>query len=223
MIFVGNGCVKRIYVILCFVLLLLGSTVRLMSGTPLLFTRLVYASGKRARSPGTRTPEDTVKSFYLYIDSGEYERAYGVILEPDWRVTPDRVSYNEEIIPRSDGFQRWTGEDEFVQRSIFEIGRGGTGITLNSLEAVIVEELNPQAYGERFRLRDLTAAYRVEVSGNILGACSIFSWRNELVVLQVDSGYRVLLSGTKRSGSFYHHSWFSGYKRIGTIRAGGGS
>ena len=55
-------------------------------------------------------------------------------------------------------------------------------------------------YSRTFDIDDLRSAYRVEAYGNILGACSIFSWRKELTVLQVGRRFRVLLSGTEDTG-----------------------
>ena len=51
--------------------LVLGIFLRLASGHPLLSASLTYSPGTRNILPGTATPEDTARSFYIFIDEGE--------------------------------------------------------------------------------------------------------------------------------------------------------
>jgi hypothetical protein len=179
-------------------------------------TTLIYSPGEKVRYPGSRTPGDTATSFYLSIDNGDYEQAYSLILEPRW--TEEPASYREAVLVEDNVFQGWTDEEGFLRRLKFEIGPKGSGITLTSVQAHVVEELEIDTYFNAFDIAGLHSACKVEVQGNILGACSVFSWRKELTVLRIGRRYRVLLDGTKEADSFYYQSWFSGFEKIGDIR-----
>lgn len=199
-------------------LILVGVALRALSGHEIVLTTLIYSPSEKVRYPGSRTPEDTVKSFYLSIDNGDYERAYSLILEPRW--TEEPASYREAVVVEENIFRGWTEEEEFLRRLKYEIGIKGSGITLNSINAHMVEELEADTYFNAFDIAGLRSTFGVEVHGNILGACSIFSWRKELTVLQIGRRYRVLLDGTKEADSFYYQSWFTGFEKIGDIRGG---
>lgn len=199
-------------------LILVGVALRALSGNEIVLTTLIYSPSEKVRYPGSRTPEDTVKSFYLSIDNGDYERAYSLILEPRW--TEEPASYREAVVVEDNIFRGWTEEEEFLRRLKYENGIKGSGITLNSVNAHVVEELEAGPYFNAFDIAGLRSAFGVEVHGNILGACSIFSWRKELTVLQIGRRYRVLLDGTKEADSFYYQSWFTGFEKIGDIRGG---
>lgn len=199
-------------------LILVGVALRALSGHEIVLTTLIYSPSEKVRYPGSRTPEDTVKSFYLSIDNGDYERAYSLILEPRW--TEEPASYREAVVVEENIFRGWTEEEEFLRRLKYEIGIKGSGITLNSINAHVVEELEADTYFNAFDIAGLRSTFGVEVHGNILGACSIFSWRKELTVLQIGRRYRVLLDGTKEADSFYYQSWFTGFEKIGDIRGG---
>jgi hypothetical protein len=199
-------------------LILVGVALRALSGHEILLTTLIYSPSEKVRYPGSRTPEDTVTSFYLSIDNGDYERAYSLILEPRWTEKP--ASYREAVVVEGNMFRGWTEEEEFLSRLKSEIGIKGSGITMNSVNTHLVEELEVDTYFNTFDIAGLRSAYKVEVQGNILGACSIFSWRKELIVLQIGRKYRVLMDGTKEADNFYYQSWFTGFKKIGDIRGG---
>jgi hypothetical protein len=209
---------NRVIIIIFLSLILLGVLMRALSGGSILFSTLIYSPGQKMRYPGSRTPEDTVKSFYLSIDNGDYERSYSLILEPDWTEAP--VSYRDAVEAGVMDFTGWTPEEEFVGRLRFEIGPQRSGITLHSVDARVVNEVEVNTYARTFGIQDLRSAYRVEASGNILGACSLFRWRKELTVLQVGRRYRVLLSGTKEPNSYSYQTWFAGFEKVGDIRAG---
>ena len=209
---------NRGIIIIFLSLIVFGVFMRALSGGSILLSTLIYSPGQKIRYPGSRTPEDTVKSFYLSVDYGDYERSYSLILEPDWTDGP--VSYREAVEAGNMEFTGWVPEEEFVGRLRFEIGPKGSGITLHSVDAQVVDEFEVDTYSSTFGIDDLRSAYRVEAHGNILGACSIYSWKKELTVLQVGRRYRVLLSGTKERNSHYYQSWFAGFERIGDIRPG---
>jgi hypothetical protein len=205
--------------------LLLGVGVMLRGAgeVPVVFTALIYRPGLRVEYPGTRTAESAAKTFYLAVDNGDYGKAYGIILEPDWSGGEGPAPFREAVEARSGPIPCWTPEEEFLRRMEDELGTGGTGITLQSVEARVLEERDPLEYGDIPGVHDIRNCYRVEASGNILGACSIFTWKKELVVLQFGKGYRLLLSGTKNENGYYYQTWFSDFERVGTIRGQSGS
>jgi hypothetical protein len=102
----------------------------------------------------------------------------------------------------------------------YEIGPGGTGIKLNSVQAEVLQSLNAEPYAKSFDLGGIRSAYSVHARGSMLGACSIFSWKKQLTVLQVGRRYRIFLDGSKEENSFYYQSWFAGVEKIGDLRSG---
>jgi len=211
-----NG--STITIVVFAAVLVAGAALRALSGHEIVLTSLIYAPDEKVRYPGSRTPEDTATSFYLSIDNGDYERAYGLILEPRW--TDEPASYSDAVAAEDSLFLGWTEEEEFLRRLKFEIGPGGSGIKLNSVHAYVVEELEAGPYSEAFDISGLRSAFRVKVQGSILGACSIFSWKKELTVMQIGRHYRVFLDGSKEANSFYYQSWFTEFEKIGDLRGG---
>jgi len=197
--------------------LLFGTALRVLSGHEILLSSLIYAPSVKVRYPGSRTPEDIAVSFYLSIDNGDYERAYELILEPRWTDAP--ASYRDAVEAENRQFKGWTEEREFLKRMRHEIGPGGSGIKLNSVRAHVLYELDPDLYARAFGISGLRSAYSVNVEGSILGACSIFSWKKELTVLQMGRRYKVFLDGGKEANSFYYQSWFAEFEKIGDLRS----
>jgi hypothetical protein len=210
---------RSIFIVVVFAaILVLGGALRALSGHGIVFTSLIYAPSEKIRYPGSRTPEDTAVSFYLSIDSGDYERAYGLILEPKW--TQEPASYGDAVSPENATFLGWTEEEEFLRRLKLEVGPGGSGIKLNGVHALVLREIEGDHVANAFNISGLRSAYMVNVQGSILGACSIFSWKKELTVLQIGRHYRVFLDGGKEENSFYYQSWFTGFEKIGDLRGG---
>ena len=203
---------------LCAVVLLIGVAFRALSGHHILLTSLVYAPPERIHYPGSRTPEDTVTSFYLSIDKGDYETAFELVLEAKW--TEEAASYRDAVVIEDAVFFGWTGKQEFLNRLNYEIGPGGSGIKLNSVHAELAEAIDFDPYARAFDVKGLRSAFKVHARGSMLGACSIFSWQKELTVLQLGRKYRVFLDGGKDENSLYYQSWFADIEKIGDLRAG---
>ena len=218
-----------------------GAAVRLLSGTPLLQTDLVYsgiAPSGRQGLPGTRTPGDAALTFYLALDRGDYTRAYNTAIEPDWTGGRGDVSLSEEVRRDPAAFSGWTLKERFVERCTKELGPDGSGIRLNNIVLENSEELPQETLGEGlpvfrkptsalsgdrgfplpFRLEKGAKVFRVKVSGHILGACSIFRWEKTLVAVQQGRDYRVLLDGTKEPRNYFYQSWFANILRYKNLR-----
>ena len=187
------------------ILLAGGAFLRLLSGNPLVQTDLTYSAVKKEKLPGTRTPENTVRSFYLFIDNGSYGKAWNIILEPDWTEGESSVSYLEDVKGDPEGITKWTGKHEFVNRLKRELGEKGTRITLNNVEATLVKIMDNEFSTEKTPLNEVKGVYKVMAEGHILGACSIFKWNREFYVVKTRRGYRVLLNGTKGNKEFFIH------------------
>jgi len=214
----GGPTVRRTWLIPLIALLFLGgAVVRLVGGDALISTTLVYARSMREEMPGTATPEDTVRSFYLMLDRGLYEEAWEIAVEPDWAGRA-HVPYKEGV-SAGPAAAAPTPREQFVQRLNAELGYGGIWLKLHGVAARRVA--GPGAPPASLPVADLEArsAWRVQAYGRLLGACTIFSWSKELEVLEVEGGYRVLLEGTKRPTHLFYQEWFSNVEKIGTLRA----
>ncbi|HEB29846.1 MAG TPA: hypothetical protein ENI15_03085 [Spirochaetes bacterium] len=189
-----------------------------MAGIPLFQSNLIYSPGKKMNPPGTNTPRDTAVSFFMLIDSGEFEQAWEMALEPDWTPGETDVSYSDEVSPGQGDFQGWTKKEDFVKRSKKEIGKGGIKIKLNNIEARSVDFDQSDFESSVFYLKDFETVDKIEVRGHLLGACSIYKWDKELFVVKIDGKYKVLLSGAKKSKSLFYQLWFSNLKAHGNIK-----
>lgn len=195
-----------------------GVFIRLLGGVSIISTDLVYYPGEMQNPTGSKTPEEAVKSFYVLIDRGEYEKAWELSLEPDWTGGVRGYGYKDELSSSGKEFMGFTGRETFVKRLDEELGRNGGGITLRSIEAEVMEPIDTSVFYESYGLKNVRDAFRVRVKGNILGACTIFRWEKELIVLGLGKGYKVLLSGTKNKNSYFYQSWFSNIERVGDLR-----
>jgi len=208
---------------LLFSLFAIGALVRLFTNNLLISTDLIYASGHRQVYPGTRTPEDTVKSFYLFIDNGLYDKAWEISLEPDWTGGMCSISYLDAVKSDPSLFAGWTKKEDFEERLKKELGITGLSITLNDIQthrlkakgAKCIDSELVEMVTDHHELKDI---YTIKATGKMLGACSIFKWEKDLVVLNINEKYKVLLNGTKQKNSFFYNSWFSNLEHIGNLR-----
>ncbi|MHC4105370.1 MAG: hypothetical protein ACYSR9_10550 [Planctomycetota bacterium] len=170
------------------------------------------------KPPGIKTPLDTAVSFYMHIDSGDYEQAWEMTLEPDWVPEGTDVSYFDEVGPGHGDFQGWTKKEDFVERLTEEIGKRGRKIRLSNFEAYGVSFQENEFEDSMFYMNDFETVDKIEVKGHLLGACTIYKWDKSLFVVKMNGKYKVLLSGVKKSKSFYYQSWFSNLKKFGNIK-----
>jgi hypothetical protein len=195
-----------------------GVLIKILSGSPIFQSNLIYSSGKKVKPPGTDTPWDTAVSFYMFIDSGHYEQAWELALEPDWVSDGSEVSYFDEVGPGYGDFQGWTQKQEFIERLTEEIGKRGKKIRLSNFEAHGVSFIESEFEDSVLYVKDFETVDKIEVQGHMLGACTIYKWDKELFVVKINGRYRVLLSGVKKSKSLFYQSWFSNLKEHGNIR-----
>ncbi len=195
-----------------------GALIKLLSGSPLFQSHLIYSPGKKMKMPGTKTPGDTAVSFYMLVDSGDYEQAWEMALEPDWVSEGIDVSYVDEVGPGHGDFQGWTKKEDFVGRLTEEIGKRGRKIRLSNFEARSVRFQESGFEDSMFYLNDFETVDRIKIQGHMLGACTIYKWDKELLIIKIDGKYKVLLSGSKKSKSLFYQSWFSNLKKFGNIK-----
>jgi hypothetical protein len=199
-----------------------GAAVRILKGNSLLQTDLVYSPARKERFPGTKDPESTARSFYMYLDDGLYEKAYDISLEPA-RSGGDG--------PGGGAYSGWTSRDDFVARMNRELGSGGSGIRLGNIRAgkaepIAVEECGFGASNPTPGATHLASvappegAYRVKVSGHMLGACSVFRWGKNVTVLKTGGQYRVLLDELPGEGNLSYRSWFENVEKVADLRGG---
>jgi hypothetical protein len=204
-------------VILLFCFVVFGVFFRVIGGNRIIITDLIYSPGVQTVFPGARTPENTARSFYLHIDRGEYERAWELSLEPDWTGKDTQELFFREVAEDPKGFYGWTTKERFITRNTEELGADGTGVTLKSVEARILRAVDTQEYTGRYGIDGIEKAYLLEVTGRLLGSCSLLRFRTNLVVLVINGENRVFLCGTKPNDSYFYQTWFSEIKISGSI------
>jgi hypothetical protein len=192
----------------------IGSIVRLSSGTPVLQTDLL--SGIAAGPAPNGTPESTVLSFYELIAKGEYEKAWGLSVEPVWKGARE-TAYRDAVLAAA-APEGWTPEKEFVSRCEEDIGYG---MKLNGIRAVALPAAPDGPEARAVEARTHARLSGVHASGQMLGACLIYRWDKDLAVAEVDGAYKVVLPGTRAAKSFFHQSWFSNMALLASLRAAG--
>ena len=115
------------------------------------------------KPPGTETPLDTAVSFYMYIDSGDYDKAWETALEPDWISEGTDVTYFDEVEPGKGAFQGWTKKEDFVERLNEEIGKRGGKIRLSNLESRPVSFQESDLEDSAIYLADFETVDKIEV------------------------------------------------------------
>lgn len=194
-----------------------GAFFRVVGGNRIILSDLVYSPCVQKIFPGTRTPENTARSFYLHVDRGEYDRAWELSLEPDWAPKDTEELFFREVAEDPEGFSGWTTKERFMERTSFELGPDGSGVTLKSVEARILRSVDTKDFTSTYGIGDLQKAYLLGVTGRLLGSCSLLQFRTNLVVLVINGENRVLLSGTKPKDSYFYQKWFSEIEISGSI------
>ena len=207
-----------------------GLLTRVFGGLPVFSSAMVYSSGKKEPYPGVRTPEALVKSFYMYIDNGLFSKAWETVREPLWLPEEARVVYADNVRPggRIYGF---TSLEQFGRRGTAELGYGGSWVRLQNIKTRVISVNDT---GEGLPAAGLPAAElpaellgslaadsytSVSVSGHMIGACTIFSWKKDVLVAEKNGGYFLVLPGTKEPKSFYYQSWFDNIEKIASLRS----
>jgi hypothetical protein len=214
----GRGNRRRwipVVLLICFVVF--GVFFRVVGGNRIFLLDLVYSPGVQRTFPGVKTPENTAKSFYLHLDMGNYVRAWELSLEPDWTGGDWEELFFREVAEHPEGFSGWTSKERFTQRMSWELGENGTGITLKSVEAKILRALDPEGFARTYGIEGLERAYLLEITGRLLGSCSLLRFRTNLVALVINGENRILLSGTKHKDTCFYQSWFSEMEISGSI------
>jgi hypothetical protein len=186
--------------------LLAGAILRAAGGGTLLSSSLVYSAPVKRTAPGSGSPADAVRSFYILLDRGEYAAAWELAREPDYTGNGN-APYRSEVRAGAASSPGWTSREAFVSRLNDELGYGGLWLRLGEVSAE--EAAAPDG--------DSQAAVRAQ--GTLMGACTIFHWEKVLPVARTGGRYRVLLPGTKQANALFYQEWFANLRQIGTLRA----
>ena len=202
---------------------LAGGLLRAAAGGGLLSSNLVYSAPVRQAAPGSSTPADAVRSFYLSLDRGEYAAAWGLSREPDYTGSGNAL-YRSAVTGEGAARRGWTSREAFVSRLTDELGHGGVWLRLADVQtAEVAGASGPEDPGEVVAKAGGSggskAAAVVRAEGTLLGACTIFHWEKVLPVAREREGWRVLLPGTKQANSLFYQEWFANVRKVGTLRA----
>ena len=211
---------KHIFKVYFILFLVLGAIIRIVSEGDLIFSDLVYIKKSRVEDINVSSPIDVVIAFYSYIDSGQYEKAWEISVEPEWIKESPGNLYKQKIEADCSNFNGFTSKEDFVRRSRDEIGPAGSWLSIQNIEAEPVQE---SPTGIKNCVKDAlnnARAYTVLVRGQILGACGIYEWRKYVTVFEIDGRYRILLPGEKKAKALFYQEWFGGIKKIADLRKG---
>ena len=211
---------NKVYVkyILIF-LFLAGVFFRVVNGNKIISSDIVYSKRINSDVPILDTPENVVKAFYLYIDKGNYGKAWSISIEPIWSRGNDRNIYKCGIKASCSKFKGWVNKEDFVRRCDNEIGKMGTYISISEITTTrVTVNKNDKIIKCINRFYPSSSLYTVQVNGRLLGACGVYSWIKYVPVIKVNSNFKVILSGEKSKNSLFYESWFSNRNRIANLR-----
>jgi len=190
---------------------LAGALLRAAGGGALFSSSLVFSAPRKQAAPGSGSPADAVRSFYILLDQGDYEAAWALAREPDYTGSGN-APYRSEVAAAEGARPGWTPRQAFVSRLNDELGYGGVWLRLADVQAEEVAAEEAAAPGPE-------AVAAVRAQGTLLGACTIFRWEKVLPVTRAGGRYRVLLPGTKQANGLFYQEWFANVRKIGTLRA----
>jgi hypothetical protein len=193
-------------------LFIFGGIIRIASGKPLISTNMLYIKSSKVGSLDNTKPEDIALLFYMYIDKGEYDKAWDISIEPDWAAgrKPER---QDEVVPVPGKNPQPISRERFVERLTEELGNGGVWLRLNDLKSEIVNKETDPALKKTIELLKPDNVQGVTVSGQVITGCAVFSWHKDLPVLKFGDKYKIVLPGTKRADALYYQSWLSNLKK----------
>jgi hypothetical protein len=194
------------------ILFILGTAIRIGSGSPVLSSDMVFAKDEIKEYPIANSPASTALLFYRLIDDGVFDRAWELALEPDWSRYYTQVGYRDPVSSEGRPFPGWTPKQDFIDRMEGEIGKNGWSLKLNSIEADRIGTASAPDYAGG------GTPHLVKIRGHMLGACTIFSWEKDVTVIESGGKYKVLLDGTKQSKNYFYQSWFSARNKISDLR-----
>lgn len=208
-----------------------GTLIRGFSGKALLSADLVYASDKKEPYPGTRNPAAAVKTFYMLIDEGQFDKAWEISKEPLWLPEGTKVGYADAVSENGiaseggaaavggSGFFGFTSREWFSKRGVAELGFGGSWVRLSNIKARLCDECAPSFPEDVMLALAPDAVYEVEATGHLIGACTIFRWTKIVPVVEKNGGYYLILPGIKRAKTFYYQAWFDSIEKIASLRS----
>jgi hypothetical protein len=190
--------------------LLAGAVLRAAGGGTLWSSSLVYSAPVKRTAPGSGSPADAVRSFYILLDQGEYAAAWELAREPDYTGNGN-APYRSEVRAGAALSPGWTPREAFVSRLNDELGYGGLWLRLGEVSAEEAADVAATPDGGPQAM--------VRAQGTLMGACTIFHWEKVLPVIRTGGRYRVLLPGTKQANALFYQEWFANLRQIGTLRA----
>lgn len=196
--------------LLLFAVFVAGVVIRLSFWVPLIITELVYKPPASSLIPKAGDPESTVRRFYMLIDTGRYQEAYGLILEPDWVESNRPAPYRDEVSASPDSYYGEVSKEEFIDRSRGEMGPRGIFFSLSRIRSSVIRGIDVKLpWEEVIDYPEYKELYLVKAQGDFLASCAIYRWEKELPVIKTDIGYRIILDGTKRTKENYYLTWLN--------------
>lgn len=196
--------------LLLFAVFLAGAVIRFSFSVPLIITELVYKPPAAGIIPKAGNPESTVRRFYMLIDAGRYEEAYDLILEPDWVESDRPAPYRNEVSASPEGYYGIVSKEEFIDRSRGEMGPRGIFFSLSHIRSSVLKDIEAKLpWEDVINYPEYKEASIVKAWGDFLSSCAIYRWEKELTVIKTDTGYRIILDGTKKSKENYYLTWLN--------------
>ena len=196
--------------LILFAVFAVGAAIRFSFSIPLIITELVYKPSVNEIIPKAKDPESIVRRFYMLIDTGRYQEAYELVLEPDWVESGRPAAYRDAVIASSESYYGMVSNEEFIDRSRGEMGPRGIFFSLSHIRSSTIRDSEEKLPWENvINYPDYRELYHVRASGDFLSSCAIYRWEKDLLVIKTETGYRIILDGTKESKESYYLTWLN--------------
>lgn len=152
-------------------------------------------------------------SIYSFIDDGEYEKLYDIVLEGKWK---SNSAIGDKKVYVLDGI---LDRDSFLTQNINDFGSNGWRINFNSLEILSAENIELQKFKEEYFkqwliLKKYNSAnnniklYIVTIKGYNIGNCSIVDWEKKLPIIFDGKYWKAIVTGTPEDLEAIHREQF---------------
>ncbi len=196
--------------LLFFAVIIAGAVLRFSFSVPLVITELVYTPPSDALIPKAKNPELTVRRFYMLIDEGRYAEAYNLVIEPDWVDSDRPAPYRESVIATPDKYFGLVSKEEFIARSIGEMGPRGIYFSLSNIDSsVLKNSVVALPWNSLIDYPEYEEIVPVKTRGDFLASCAVYRWEKDLLVIKTGEEYKIILDGTKNAKENYYLTWLN--------------
>jgi len=159
--------------------------------------------------------ENVINKIYYSIDYGNFDVLSSYALEGRW--LPAGIQNNKKFYT----LNGLVSKEDFINYAVKDYGENGWRLKFTSLEIKDINKIDKEKFLEDFLPEyeiikfikfdiNKNPVYLANIKGFIVGSCSITDWEKKLPMLWVNTGWKVIVSGTPDDLRLIHRDqWFA--------------